>query len=129
MKKGIIVSLMILLAGPGLCRGQVGGNIGYSQTAARARAEQSERAKRVLSKDELPPTGTGTFVEANVLMNVKADEYVVTFGITQEGETLAECSKKINATIKAFSAELKGLGIGGDDLFIDFVAQTKIYGF
>jgi uncharacterized protein YggE len=62
-------------------------------------------------------------------MNVKADEYVVTFGITQEGETLAECSKKINATIKAFSAELKGLGIGGDDLFIDFVAQTKIYGF
>src|SRR5947209_994798 len=129
MKKGTIVSILILVASPGLCRGQVGGNIGYAQTAAKARAEQSERAKRVLTKDELPPTSTGTFVEANVLMNVKADEYVVTFGITQEGETLAECSKKMDATVKAFSADLKGLGIGGDDLFIDFVAQTKIYGF
>ena len=129
MKKGTIVSILILVASPGLCRGQVGGNIGYSQTAGKARAEQSERAKRVLTKDELPPTSTGTFVEANVLMNVKADEYVVTFGITQEGETLAECSKKMDTTVKAFSADLKGLGIGGDDLFIDFVAQTKIYGF
>jgi hypothetical protein len=65
----------------------------------------------VLTKDELPPTGTSTFVECNVLMNVKADEYVVVFGITQEGETLAECSDKMDATIKAFAADLKPLGI------------------
>lgn len=129
MKKGVIVSLLILLAGPGLSRGQVGGNIGYSESGGKAKAEQSERAKRVLTKDELPPTGTSTFVECNVLMNVKADEYVVVFGITQEGETLAECSGKMDATVKAFSADLKPLGIGGDDLFVDFVAQTKIYGF
>src|SRR5688500_3111194 len=83
MKNGVIVSLLIFLAGPGMARGQVGGNIGYSEAGGKAKAEQSERAKRVLTKDELPPTGTSTFVECNVLMNVKADEYVVVFGITQ----------------------------------------------
>jgi uncharacterized protein YggE len=130
MNKGIIViGLLILLASSGLSRGQVGGNIGYSDSGGRTKAEQNERAKRVLSKDELPPTGTSTFVECSVLMNVKADEYVVVFGIAQEGTTLAECSAKMDATIKAFSADLTPLGIGGDDLFVDFVAQTKVYGF
>ena len=129
MKKRVIVFLLILVAGPGLARGQVGGNIGYSEAGGKAKAEQSERAKRVLTKDELPPTGTSTFVECNVLMNVKADEHVVVFGISQEGETLAECSAKMDATVKAFSAELKPLGIGGSDLFVDFAAQTKIYAF
>lgn len=129
MNKGIIIGLLILLASPGLSRGQVGGNIGYSDSGGRATAEQSERAKRVLSKDELPPTGTSTFVECSVLMNVKADEYVVVFGIAQEGATLAECSGKMDATVKAFSADLKPLGIGDDNLFVDFVTQTKVYGF
>jgi uncharacterized protein YggE len=129
MNKGIIIGLLILLASPGLSRGQVGGNIGYSDSGGKAKAEQNERAKRVLSKEELPPTGTSTFVECNVLMNIKADEHVALFGIAQEGATLAECSAKMDAAIKAFSADLKPLGIGGDDLFVDFVAQTKVYGF
>ena len=129
MKKCVIISLLILLAGPGLSRGQVGGNIGFSESGGRTKAELSERAKRVLTKDELPPTGTSTFVECNVLMNVKADEYVVVFGITQEGATLAECSSKMDARVKAFAADLKPLGIGDADLFVDFAAQTKTYGF
>ncbi|MCH8275863.1 MAG: SIMPL domain-containing protein [Armatimonadetes bacterium] len=129
MTNKIIVSLIVLLAGSGLCHGQVGGNIGYSAVVAKAKAEQRERAKRVLTQEELPPTGTSTFVEANVLMNVKADEWVAVFGITQEGETLAECGEKMDATVKTFSAELKKLGIGDGQLFLDFVSQTKIYGF
>jgi uncharacterized protein YggE len=128
MKPAVIV-LVILTASPGLCRGQVGGNVSYSQSGARAKAQQTERAKRVLTKEELPPTLTSMFVEASVLMNVKADEYVVVFAIAQEGDTVAECSRKMDATIKEFSEALKPLGIDGDDLFVDFVANTKIYGF
>jgi uncharacterized protein YggE len=82
-----------------------------------------------LTRDELPPTGTSMFVEASVLMNVKADEYVAVFGISREGETVDECGRKMDATIKEFSDELKPLGVVGDDLFVDFVAQNKIYGF
>ncbi len=62
-------------------------------------------------------------------MNAKADEYVAVFGITQEGETIADCSRKMAARVKEFTEALKALGIGDDDLFLDFVAQTKLYGF
>jgi uncharacterized protein YggE len=69
------------------------------------------------------------FVEANVLMNVKADEYLAVFGVMQEGETVAECIEKMDALIQEFSEALAQLGVAEDDLFVDFVAQNKIYGF
>ena len=128
MQRTLLVSLLVFIAGPGLCRGQVSGNIAYSEAGGKAKAEQRERAMRLLSKDELPPTATSTFVEASVLMNVKADEYVAVFGIVYEGVTLAECSKKLDAAVKAFNAELKSLKIGGD-VSVDFIAQNRIYGF
>jgi uncharacterized protein YggE len=123
---GAVVGLFAL---PTLCCAQVSGNVGYSQAGGKGRAVQNERSKRVLSKEEIPPTGTSTFVEANVLMNVRADEYVAVFGISQEGETVAECGRKIDATIKQFTDELKSLGIADGARFVDFIAQNKIYGF
>ena len=129
MKRLLILIPLCLVAGPSLCWGQVGGNVGYAQASGRVRAEQNERNKRMLSKDELPPTGTSIFVEANVLMNVRADQFVAVFGIADEGETLAECSRKMDGTIKQFTDELKPLAIGADDLFIDFIAQNRTYGF
>jgi uncharacterized protein YggE len=114
---------------PSLCLAQVSGNVGYSQNGGKARAVQNERNKRVLTKEEMPPSSTSTFVEANVLMNVRADEYVVVFGMLQEGETVAECGQKMDTTVKRFSDELKTLGIADDARFVDFIAQNKIYGF
>ncbi len=74
MYRALICLVTIFLAGTSLCRGQVSGNVNYAQPGGRARGEQVERNKRVLTKDELPPTGTSMFIEANVMMNVKADE-------------------------------------------------------
>ena len=129
MKPITIPGLMILMACHQTCSGQVGGNIGYSQPGGPGGAQQVERAKRVLTAQDLPPSKTSMFVEANVLMNVKADEYVAVFGITEEGESVAESGRKMEATVKGFSDELKGLGIGDGRVFVDFVAQNKIYGF
>jgi uncharacterized protein YggE len=129
MKKSIFVVLAVFLAGPDPCRGQVGGNIGYSQSGARGRAEQQERTRRALPEQDLPPSKTSTFVEADVLMNVVADEYVAVFGISQEAETVAECSRKMDAVAGEFIDAVKALGVGEKDLFLDFVTQTKIYGY
>ncbi len=129
MKRIAILGLVMLVVGHRTCFGQVGGNVGYAQTGGRAGAQQIERAKRPLSAQELPPSSTSMFVEANVLMNVKADEYVAVFGISEEGENVAECGRKVAATVKGFSDDLKDLGVGGDRVFVDFVAQNKIYGF
>lgn len=111
------------------CFAQASGNVGYSQSGGSARAEQNERNKRTPVQAEAPPTGTAMFVEASVLMNVKADEHVAVFGVAQECATVAECNQKMDATVGGFSGELKQLGVGGEDIFVDFAAQNKIYGY
>jgi len=108
---------------------QVGGNVGYGQVGGRARADQNERAKRHLTREEMPPSDTSMFVDASVLMNVKADEFVATFGVAEEAETVEACQAKMNATVAAFTEGLKALGIGPEAVFVDFTAQTKIYGY
>jgi uncharacterized protein YggE len=128
MKRILIISLTTI-ALHGICYGQASGNAAYSQSSGNSRARQNERSKRVLQQGELPPNGTSMFVEASVLMNVKADEYVAVFGVLQEGSTVAECDQKMDATVGEFSGELKPLGISSDDVFVDFAAQNKIYGF
>lgn len=129
MKRGFLGALLVAMAVPGLCWGQVSGNANYGQNGGKARAEQNERSKRTLSEQELPPTATGTFVEANVMINVKADEYVAMFALAAEAPTVEECGKKMDATVKAFTDRVKALGVTAGDLYVDFVAQTKTYDF
>jgi uncharacterized protein YggE len=109
--------------------GQTSGNIGYSQAGGRSRAEQSERAKRALTPQDIPPTNTGMFVEASVLMNVKADEYVAVFGVQREGPSVPEANERMNTAVREFTEALRSLNIGEQDIFVDFVTQPKIYEF
>ena len=114
-----------------MCLAQVGGGSVYAQGQGngKASAEISERAKRTLAPDEKPTDATSVFIDASVMINVRADEYVAIFGINQEGATPQECSQKANAVIDQFAAELKSLGIGSNEMYVDFVAQNKIYGY
>lgn len=110
-----------------LCFAQASGNIGYSEGGGNRRAEQNEAAKR--SSNAAPPSSTSMFVEASVLMNVKADEYVAVFGIAEECVTVPECNQKMDATVREFTAALRQLGVQASDTYVDFIAQNKIYGY
>ena len=128
--KRIFFILALGAATAGVCAAQASGNVGYSQSGSgRARAEANERGKRAVQKDDQPPNATSVFVEASVLMNVKADEYVAVFGLLQECVTVAECNQKMDATVAEFRAGLKRLGVGDADTYVDFASQNKIYGF
>jgi uncharacterized protein YggE len=135
MKQSISVPLVVLIVGlllailirPGPGRGQVGGNLVHSD-GSKARA-QHNKEKYAHFEQEKPPTGNSMFVHADVLMNLQADEYVAVFGIAQEAETVAECITKLDAVVKEFTDALKPLKIGKEDIYVDFVTQTKIYGF
>jgi len=107
---------------------QTSGNISYGGNGGRARAEQNERAQRVISKEDLPPDNS-MFVDADVLMNVKPDEYVAIFGIAQEGASVEEANAKMNAVVKQFTDSLKPLHIRDSDIYVDFITQPKIYGY
>jgi uncharacterized protein YggE len=125
----VVTLVLIVAACACACFAQASGNVGYSQVGGRARAEAAERAKRVPVQGDAPPTATSMFIEASVLVNVKADEYVAVFGVSQECTTVSECNQKMDATVASFTASLKTLGVGADDVFVDFAAQNKIYGY
>lgn len=128
MKK-ILSAFLTLIACAAVCRAQASGNIGYSQSGGNARAEQNERAKRAQTKEEMPPDESSMFLDASILMNVKADEHVAVFGVAEECVTVPECNQKMDATVGAFTAALRQLGVKNDDVFVDFAAQNKIYAF
>lgn len=129
--KAVLIGAMTLLivSSGGRCFAQVSGNLAYSANGAKGRAEQREHNKRAVPEQERPPSNTSMFVDADVLMNVKADEFVAVFGLSQQGETVAECNEKMAAVVKEFTEALREMKIAEEDLFLDFVTQTKIYGF
>src|SRR3954469_24259633 len=102
-------TLLILTLAPGAGVAQVGGNVGYGQAGGRARADQNERAKRQGTRDDMPPPDTGMFLDASVLANVKADEFVATFGLAEEAETVEACQAKMDATVAALTEALRPL--------------------
>lgn len=128
MRHTLILTLTLTLAAVS-ATAQVGGNAVYGQGSGSARAEQTERNKRVLSKEEIPPGPGSTFIEASVLINVKADECVAVFGMAEEAKTVEECGRKMDATIARFTNDLKSLGVRPADLYVDFVAQNRTYEF
>lgn len=68
-------------------------------------------------------------VTVKMLLNKKADGFVITLGLNQEDETVSGCSKKINSRIDGFLDKIKALGIKKENCYIDFISQTKIYDF
>jgi len=123
----LVVASLLILGSDGLA--QVSGNAAYSESYGKLRPEQNERDKRLLPPGDLPPGSNTMFIEASVLINVPADEYVAVFAVSQEGETPVECNQKMDAVLKQFLEGLKPLGIAGKDVFVDFIAQEKIYGY
>src|SRR2546421_2909568 len=126
-----ILSLLLLGAAlAGECFAQASGGVGYAQQGSgKARAEANERAKRATTQGEQPPSATSMFVDASVLMNVRADEYVAVFGLLQECATVAECNEKMDATVAEFTAGLRQLGVKAEDVYVDFASQNKIYAY
>ena len=124
---GLILACIVLACGRG--GAQISGNAGYGQLGGQAKAEQIERNQRVLTAQDLPPTPNSMFVDADVLMNVKADEFVAVFGVTQDGASVQEANEKMDATVKQFTDAVKALRVRESDIYVDFIAQPKTYGY
>ena len=64
-------------------------------------------------------------IESNVLLNVKPDSYVVVFGFDRLGSTSKNSNEQVNATLDRFLKDLAPLGITKNDIYIDFITQTR----
>ncbi|MCW5940842.1 MAG: SIMPL domain-containing protein [Fimbriimonadaceae bacterium] len=107
-----------------------GGSAGYGRReSGREKAEANEKAKRSFSSAELPASPTSVFLDASVLMNVKADEMVAVFAIAEEAPTVAECGAKVEARVAKVREAFARLVIPERDVTVDFVVQNRVYGF
>jgi uncharacterized protein YggE len=66
-------------------------------------------------------------VSVKVLMNKTADRYKLTLGLNEEAPTTKIAIENINRRIKCFIKRISSMGIKSDDIFVDFISQTKIY--
>jgi uncharacterized protein YggE len=124
--KKIFFALSIIFAFASLALAQESGNSVYG-------GGQKRHTPNVnlgnLYSSESKDAVSSPFVEAYVLMNVKADEYVAIFGLAQEGPTTADSNGKVDAQLKTFTAALEPLGIKSTDIFVDFITQNRVYDF
>ena len=65
------------------------------------------------------------FLEATVLMNVKADEYVASFGVQADGPTSLQSEQAVDSKIDALKSKLSIIGI--NETFTDFINQAPFY--
>ncbi len=123
------LAAMAALAGVGVAQVAGGSAFYQGRGSGKDNAEQLERAKRSVAAEDKPPSATSVYLDASVLINVEADEYVAVFGTSREGATLEECRQKSDAALNTFREGLKSAGVTTKDVFIDFVAQNRIYGY
>lgn len=123
--KRVLIFLLILFACGCFAWAQESGNSVYNAAKRRTSGVVTGNLYAVEAKDSVP----SSFIEANVLMNVKADEYLAVFGIMQEGPAILDNNKKMDAQLAEFLGALQSLGIASGDIFVDFITQNRIYDF
>ena len=130
MKKSTIFALLVLaLARPGAAQVSGGAGVYGRDGGDEISPLQIERAKRQLTVAETKDDGTATFVDAAVLMNARADEYVAVWALFALGETPDASSATMNSTLAQFSASLDALGVAAADSNVDYISQSRIYSF
>jgi len=67
--------------------------------------------------------------KVSIMINKKADHYMISLGLNEEATTVEECNSSINKRISGFVEKLSKLGIKEKDIYVDFISQTKIYDF
>ncbi len=121
--KWIIVALVLTF---GVAQAQISGNQVYGNNRYN---ENNYNQNGLLNNTVVSINDNHLTVTVKMLLNKKADGFVITLGLNQEDETVSGCSKKINVRIDGFLDKIKVLGIKKENCYIDFISQTKIYDF
>ena len=133
MKKHLWLCAMLWASMAPACAQLGGGAItrGLLQRESSVSPEQNERNKRQIAAryDTDSKESNATFVDAAVLINVRADEYVAVFALSQQDKTVSEADAKLSASIQGFQNALRSLGVKESDTFVDFVLQNRVYSY
>ncbi len=103
---------------------QISGNQAYSNSNYNYSYNNNPSARKNTIVGITDSTYT---ISSSILMNKLPDFYMITLGLNQEEKTIPECNQQINKRIKALKTDLKSIDIKEEDVYVDFISQTKIY--
>ncbi|MBP1165351.1 uncharacterized protein YggE [Chryseobacterium sp. PvR013] len=126
MKKQTSVFFLIMTSFLSLSKAQVGGNQIYrdknnNDYSALKNLPDFNNANSYFTNDST------LVVNVKVLMNKTADRYKLTLGLNEEAATPKIAIENINRRINGFIKRISSMGIRNEDIFVDFISQTKIY--
>ncbi|MEQ8703845.1 MAG: SIMPL domain-containing protein [Phaeodactylibacter sp.] len=99
---------------------QVGGNQVYQNQSIKYNRSAVE-VRSIYSTDST------LVVTSKVLLNQAPEFYVITIGVNSIAKTVTEANQLTNDKIKNVTSQIKNLGITGDDIYVDFISETKMY--
>jgi uncharacterized protein YggE len=113
--------VVCLMAAGAEVHAQTSGNIVYSEA-------NRKLVKVPVALGAVPLSdNSGMLIPAHVQINIRADEHVAVFGLSQEGRTIQDCIRKLDPQIENFIGELKNIGLKAEDVAIDHTTQTRTY--
>ena len=125
-KKSLIIIVITSLSMSLNLNSQVGGNQIYNNNNKNRSYNYN---RKPIEKTSIYSTDSTLVVTAKVLLNQKADYYLITIGANQLGKTVIEVNQKINKRIDNVKQKLNLLDISNDEIYVDFISQTKQYDF
>ncbi|MEL7124268.1 MAG: SIMPL domain-containing protein, partial [Bacteroidota bacterium] len=112
----VIFSLMVLSN----LNAQVGGNQVYQK-------QSINYNRNGVTTKSIYSTDSTLVVTSKILLNQLAESYMITISVNSIAETVIEANQITNKKIENVVAKVKKLGVSKDDLYVDFVAETKMY--
>ena len=119
-----VLLLIVLCSCVNVVFAQEGGNRIYGN---RGYYNQQRRQPLTNTGNLFGQIGSVYAIEASVLTNLKPDAFVAVFGINEEALGAAASNQKVNARASEFAKALGTLGVGNDDIFVDFITQNRVY--
>lgn len=115
------LSIILLTIWSTVAYAQVAGNQVYQSNNNRNQTPVS------VNKSSFVSTDSTLVINANVLLNKEADYYLMTVGVKGEAKTVVACNQDLNNRIGLFMTDLGKIGIQEEDVYADFISQTKVY--
>lgn len=120
MTKNRLFTAVLLIVSTITVVAQQGGNSILNQNYNYIQSDRQQFLNRLYLSD------TSFIIQASVLMNVIADQYVATFGVSEFSPSLVDANVKIDKRIQSFINSTIKMGIASADIFVDITTQTQV---
>lgn len=88
---------------------------------------RNENITQINTSPNITMNDSMLFISTKVILNQKADQFIITLGVNEEDKSSISCDNQINNRISDLISKLKYYGIKKEAISVDFITQTKVY--